>query len=270
MNSSANFIAPNGNVPDFNQSPIQRRTNNNISIGDESFNNLSIGNVLGNANAPNPMENQRIIIRRVPRPTVPPIQETVQIATNPRVTYILEYESLQKVCQSKYYSDGDVSNFFITGIIKQAGGSNEDCTSQNIFARLTKWVSNKESNTRTKVADSLAIYSKGEKNHNLKVYISDSQVFFGNEIFSPALLSLFLSHINYENYQNDIFIKEFVDSCKTGEEKHWYPDSVPLIKRLISILNDFSSKFDSKAKMRKDAQEAFQFPHSALYLNSSQ
>ncbi|EAL73766.1 hypothetical protein DDB_G0267354 [Dictyostelium discoideum AX4] len=220
MNSSANFIAPNGNVPDFNQSPIQRRTNNNISIGDESFNNLSIGNVLGNANVPNPMENQRIIIRRV-------------------------------------------SNFFITGIIKQAGGSNEDCTSQNIFARLTKWVSNKESNTRTKVADSLAIYSKGEKNHNLKVYISDSQ-------FSPALLSLFLSHINYENYQNDIFIKEFVDSCKTGEEKHWYPDSVPLIKRLISILNDFSSKFDSKAKMRKDAQEAFQFPHSALYLNSSQ
>ncbi|KAM9941674.1 hypothetical protein ACTFIT_005034 [Dictyostelium discoideum] len=177
------------------------RTNNNISIGDESFNNLSIGNVLGNANAPNPMENQRIIIRRVLRPTVPPIQETVQIATNPRVTYILEYESLQKVCQSKYYSDGDVS-----------GGSNEDCTSQNIFARLTKWVSNKESNTRTKVADSLAIYSKGEKNHNLKVYISDSQVFFGNEIFSPALLSLFLSHINYENYQNDIFIKEFVDS----------------------------------------------------------
>ncbi|EAL68566.1 hypothetical protein DDB_G0277785 [Dictyostelium discoideum AX4] len=108
MNSSANFIAPNGNVPDFNQSPIQRRTNNNISIGDESFNNLSIGNVLGNANVPNPMENQRIIIRRVPRPTVPPIQETVQIATNPRVTYILEYESLQKVCQSKYYSDGDV------------------------------------------------------------------------------------------------------------------------------------------------------------------
>ncbi|EAL60344.1 hypothetical protein DDB_G0294266 [Dictyostelium discoideum AX4] len=199
MNSSANFIEPNGNVPDFDQSPIQRRTNNNISIGDESFNNLSIGNVLGNANVPNPMENQRIIIRRVPRPTVPPIQETVQIATNPRVTYILEYESLQKVCQSKYYSDGDVSNFFITGIIKQAGGSNEDCTSQNIFARL-----------------------------------------------------------------------KFVDSCKTGEEKHWYPDSVPLIKRLISILNDFSSKFDSKAKMRKDAQEAFQFPHSALYLNSSQ
>ncbi|KAM9943683.1 hypothetical protein ACTFIT_008261 [Dictyostelium discoideum] len=206
------------------------------------------------------MENQRIIIRRVQRPTVPPIQETVQIATNPRVTYILEYESLQKVCQSKYYSDGDVSNFFITGIIKQAGGSNEDCTSQNIFARLTKWVSNKDSNTRTKVVDSLAIYSKGEKNHNLKVYISDSQVFFGNEIV----------HINYENYQNDIFIKEFVDSCKTGEESHWYPDSVPLIKRLISILNDFSSKFDSKAKMRKDAQEAFQFPHSALYLNSSQ
>ncbi|EAL60319.1 hypothetical protein DDB_G0294326 [Dictyostelium discoideum AX4] len=133
------------------------------------------------------MENQRIIIRRVPRPTVPPIQETVQIATNPRVTYILEYESLQKVCQSKYYSDGDVSNFFITGIIKQAGGSNEDCTSQNIFERLTKWVSNKKSNTRTKVADSLAIYSKGEKNHNLKVYISDNQVFFGNEIvFFPC------------------------------------------------------------------------------------
>ncbi|KAM9945055.1 hypothetical protein ACTFIT_003306 [Dictyostelium discoideum] len=148
----------------------------------------------------------------------------------------------------------NVSNFFITGIIKQAGGSNEDCTSQNIFAR-------------TKVADSLAIYSKGEKNHNLKVYISDSQVFFGNEIFSPALLSLFLSHINYENYQNDIFIKEFVDSCKTGEEKHWYPDSVPLIKRLISILNDFSSKFDSKAKMRKDAQEAFQFPNSHYKVN---
>ncbi|KAM9945010.1 hypothetical protein ACTFIT_003260 [Dictyostelium discoideum] len=151
MNSSANFIAPNGNVPDFNQSTIQRRTNNNISIGDESFNNLSIGNVLGNGNAPNPMENQRIIIRRVQRPTVPPIQETVQIATNPRVTYILEYESLQKVCQSKYYSDGDLP----------AGGSNEDCTRQNIFTRLTKWVSNKDSNKRTKVSDSLAIYSKG-------------------------------------------------------------------------------------------------------------
>ncbi|KAM9945018.1 hypothetical protein ACTFIT_003268 [Dictyostelium discoideum] len=249
MNSSANFIAPNGNVPDFNQSPIQRRTNNNISIGDESFNNLSIGNVLGNANVPNPMENQRIIIRRVPRPTVPPIQETVQIATNPRVTYILEYESLQKVCQSKYYSDGDVSNFFITGIIKQAGGSKRRLYQSKYFCKVSEM---------------------GEKNHNLKVYISDSQVFFGNEIFSPALLSLFLSHINYENYQNDIFIKEFVDSCKTGEEKHWYPDSVPLIKRLISILNDFSSKFDSKAKMRKDAQEAFQFPNSALYLNSSQ
>ncbi|KAM9943640.1 hypothetical protein ACTFIT_001929 [Dictyostelium discoideum] len=187
------------------------------------------------------MENQRIIIRRVPRPTVPPIQETVQIATNPRVTYILEYESLQKVCQCKYYSDDDVSNFFITGIIKQAGGSNEDCTSQNI-------------------------YSKGEKTTILKFIFPIAKYF----LFSPALLSLFLSHINYENYQNDIFIKEFVDSCKTGEEKHWYPDSVPLIKRLISILNDFSSKFDSKAKMRKDAQEAFQFPNSALYLNSSQ
>ncbi|KAM9950989.1 hypothetical protein ACTFIT_009746 [Dictyostelium discoideum] len=243
MNSSANFIAPNGNVPDFNQSPIQRRTNNNISIGDESFNNLSIGNVLGNANAPNPMENQRIIIRRVQRPTVAPIQETVQIATNPLVTYILEYEN------------GDVSNFFITGIIKQAGGSNEDFTSQNIFARLTKWVSNKESNTRTKVAHSLAIYSKGEKTTILKFIFPIAKYFL---------------HINYENYQNDIFIKEFVDSCKTGEEKHWYSDSVPLIKRLISILNDFSRKFDSKAKMRKDAQEAFQFPHSALYLNSSQ
>ncbi|KAM9948572.1 hypothetical protein ACTFIT_009770 [Dictyostelium discoideum] len=36
------------------------------------------------------------------------------------------------------------SNYFNTGIIKQAGGSNEDC----------------------------------EKNHNLRVYISDSQVFF--------------------------------------------------------------------------------------------
>ncbi|EAL60286.1 hypothetical protein DDB_G0294386 [Dictyostelium discoideum AX4] len=87
MNSSANFIAPNGNVPDFNQSPIQIRTNNNISIGDESFNNLSIGNVLGTGNAPNTMEIQRIIIRRVQMPTVPPIQETVQITTNPRVTY---------------------------------------------------------------------------------------------------------------------------------------------------------------------------------------
>ncbi|EAL60358.1 hypothetical protein DDB_G0294262 [Dictyostelium discoideum AX4] len=64
-------------------------------------------------------------------------------------------------------------------------------------------------------------------------------------------------------------MRKFVDSCETGEEKHWYPDSVPLIKRLITILNDFSRKFDSRAKMRKDAQEAFQFHHSALYLNAS-
>ncbi|KAM9962788.1 hypothetical protein ACTFIR_005705 [Dictyostelium discoideum] len=270
MNSSANFITPNGNVSGINQSQIQRRTNNNISIGDESFNNLSIGNILGTGNAPNPIDSQRIIIRRVPRPTVAPTQETVQITTNPRVTlqYVLEYESLQKVCQSKYYTYGDVSNSFITEIIKQAGGSNQDSVSQNIFARLSRWVNNKDSNTRTKVADSLAIYSKGNKNHNLKVYMSDSQVFFGNEFFSPALLSLFLSQITYENYQNDNFIKEFVDSCMTGEETQWYADSVPLIKRLISILNDYGRQFDSGAKMRVDAHEAFQFTNSALYLNA--
>ncbi|KAM9952527.1 hypothetical protein ACTFIR_007581 [Dictyostelium discoideum] len=229
-----------------------------------------------------------------------------------------------KVCQSKYYTDGDVSNSFITEIIKQAGGSNQDSVSQNIFARLSRWVNNKDSNTRTKVhrgenqylkaplnpstlikhinketnlknnnfilgclllyqqplllsqidtaltitADSLAIYSKGKKNHNIKVYMSDSQVFFGNEFFSPALLSLFLSQINYENYQNDDFIKEFVDSCMTGEETQWYSDSVPLIKRLISILNDYGRQFDSGAKMRVDAHEAFQFTNSALYLNA--
>ncbi|KAM9955407.1 hypothetical protein ACTFIR_011845 [Dictyostelium discoideum] len=259
MNSSANFITPNGNVSGINQSPIQRRTNNNISIRDESFNNLSIGNILGTGNAPNPIDSQRIIIRRVPRPTVAPTQETVQITTNPRVTlqYVLEYESLQKVCQSKYYTYGDVSNSFITEIIKQAGGSNQDSVSQNIFARLSRWVNNKDSNTRTKVADSLAIYSKGKKTIILKFICPIAKYF---------LVMNF--QINYENYQNDNFIKEFVDSCMTGEETQWYSDSVPLIKRLISILNDYGRQFDSGAKMRVDAHEAFQFTNSALYLNA--
>ncbi|KAM9972447.1 hypothetical protein ACTFIW_008866 [Dictyostelium discoideum] len=122
--------------------------------------------------------------------------------------------------------------------------STEGCSHPiQTFARLSRWVNNKDSNARSKVADSLAIYSN-------------------------ALLSLFVSQINYENYQNDNFKKEFVDSCKTGEETQWYSDSVPLIKRLFSIINDYGRQFDSGSKMRVDAQEAFQFPNSALYLNA--
>ncbi|KAM9994353.1 hypothetical protein ACTFIZ_007582 [Dictyostelium cf. discoideum] len=160
-----------------------------------------------------------------------------QIIPDPRgpMEYSLDYESLQKFCQKQYYADGNVSPNFIAKIIEQAGGSPYCSKSQNIDSKLKKWVNNKNNNTRTK--------------------------------YSPNMLSIFLKSINYENYQNDNFIKEFVDSCKTGEEKQWYNDSVPLIKRLISILVDFANAFDSGHKMRKLALSSFQFSHSPLYLN---
>ncbi|KAM9954673.1 hypothetical protein ACTFIW_003273 [Dictyostelium discoideum] len=53
-------------------------------------------------------------------------------------------ESFIIICQIRrfvkvqYYTDGDVSNSFITEIIKQAGGSNQDSVSQNIFAQIIK------------------------------------------------------------------------------------------------------------------------------------
>ncbi|KAM9992230.1 hypothetical protein ACTFIY_009682 [Dictyostelium cf. discoideum] len=168
MDSSANFIATTCNVTNINHSPIQQRTNNNISIGDESFNNLSLRNVLDTANVPNPMERQRDI-RRIQRPAPTPTQEPVhQIAT-------------------------------------EAPGGSKDCSRcQNISAILNRWSTNKDSNTRTKVADALAIYSKRHKNHLLKVYISEPTFF----VF-PALLSFFLKQINFDN---------FID-CTTGEEK---------------------------------------------------
>ncbi|KAM9974103.1 hypothetical protein ACTFIR_009445 [Dictyostelium discoideum] len=88
--------------------------------------------------------------------------------------------------------------------------------------------------------------------------------------FTPTLLSFFLTQqVNFENYQNDVFIKQFVDSCKIGEEKQWYHDSVPLNKLLISILKDFSKKFDASEKLRKDAQACFEFGDTPLYLNNS-
>ncbi|KAM9957109.1 hypothetical protein ACTFIR_003846 [Dictyostelium discoideum] len=171
------------------------------------------------------------------------IEPVYQMTDNPHVPleYILSYESLQKLCKKQYYSDGNVSPLFIAGIILQAG-----------------------------VAESLSNYSKGNKNHLLKVYISDNQNFAGNEIFTPTLLSFFLTQqVNFENYQNDVFIKQFVDSCKIGEEKQWYHDSVPLNKLLISILKDFSKKFDASEKLRKDAQACFEFGDTPLYLNNS-
>ncbi|KAM9985193.1 hypothetical protein ACTFIZ_008722 [Dictyostelium cf. discoideum] len=270
MNSSANFTQPNGNVSILNQSPIQHRTNNvsNVS-GDESFNNFNQN--LDSGVRPTASTTQRIVSRRIPRPIAPPIiqEPENQIIPDPRgpMEYSLDYESLQKFCQKQYYADGNVSPNFIAKIIEQAGGSPYCSKSQNIDSKLKKWVNNKNNNTRTKVADSLTVYSKGYKNYFLKIYLSDNQNFFVNEIYSPNMLSIFLKSINYENYQNDNFIKEFVDSCKTGEEKQWYNDSVPLIKRLISILVDFANAFDSGHKMRKLALSAFQFSHSPLYLN---
>ncbi|KAM9975653.1 hypothetical protein ACTFIW_000770 [Dictyostelium discoideum] len=276
MNSSANFRSPNGNSSILNQSPIHQRTNNssNMSTGDESFHNsFSLSNEIGLSTPPTPINNQRIVTRRVQRPTVPLIQEPVdQMTDNPHVPleYILSYESLQKLCKKQYYSDGNVSPLFIAGIILQAGGERTCPKSHNIDAQLKKWVNNKINNTRSKVAESLSNYSKGNKNHLLKVYISDNQNFAGNEIFTPTLLSFFLTQqVNFENYQNDVFIKQFVDSCKIGEEKQWYHDSVPLNKLLISILKDFSKKFDASEKLRKDAQACFEFGETPLYLNNS-
>ncbi|KAM9967222.1 hypothetical protein ACTFIR_007462 [Dictyostelium discoideum] len=254
MNSSANFSLPNGNSSFLNQSPIHQRTNNssNMSTVDDSLHNsFSLSNEIENC------------YKKSPKVNCPLIEEPVdQMTDNPHVPleYILSYQPLQKLCKKQYYSDG---------IILQAGGKKTCPKSHNIDAQLKKWVNNKINNKRSKVAESLSNYSKGNKNHLLKVYISDNQNFSGNEIFTPTLLSFFLTQVNFENYQNDVFIKQFVDSCKIGQEKQWYHDSVPLNKLLISILKDFSKKFDASEKLRKDAQACFEFGETPLYLNNS-
>ncbi|KAM9979584.1 hypothetical protein ACTFIY_008858 [Dictyostelium cf. discoideum] len=254
------YNSPNGNSSILNQSPIHQRTKNssNMSTGDESFhNNFSLSNEIGLSTPPTPINNQRIVTRRVQRPTDPLIQEPDnQMTDNPHVPleYILAYEYLLNLCKKQLCK---VSPLFIAGIILQAGGKKTCPKSHNIDAQLKKWVNNKINNTRSKVAESLSNYSKGNKNHLLKVYISDNQNFAGNEILILKITKTMFS------------LKQFVDSCKIGEEKQWYHDSVPLNKLLISIFKDFSKKFDAGEKLRKDAQACFEFGETPLYLNNS-